>query len=438
MRFDTIDYSRVETMLAWPAGWADIAVTGFAIGIAWAVDRRLREARLARSGEHPRTAIGVAFPLLAMLLLFFGAWIYRRLFNQEPFLPFVAFPLMAALAAIRALVYGLRRIFARQQWLVPWERAVGGVVWVLVALYYLGVLDDIVATLDSIEVPIGKTHPTLLSIVIGVFVLIGSLIVTLWISSTIERRLDRATTLDSNLRAVLSRLIRAVLLVAGGLIALEAVGFDLTVLTVFGGAVGVGVGLGLQRLAANYISGFTILLDRSVRLGDSITVDNRRGTVTKVTSRYVLLQMADGVHVIVPNETLVTTTVLNHSHVPSTAPEVRVTIAVPISPKADLDRAMKLLEEAARVDSRVLRKPPHAPLARIASFGDTGVTIELGVFVPDANVDLLDLRGAIQREVLRTLNANGIALAYPRREVHVTGIEAESAAPSANPADPKD
>jgi small-conductance mechanosensitive channel len=437
MHFDTIDYSRIETMLAWPAGWADIAVTGFAIGIAWAVDRRLREARRVRSGEHPRTAIGVAFPLLAMLLLFFGAWIYRRIFGQEPFLPFVAFPLMAALAAIRALVYGLRRIFARQQWLVPWERAIGGIVWVLVALYYLGVLDDIVATLDSIQVPIGKTHPTLLSIVTGVFVLIGSLIVTLWISSTIERRLDRASTLDSNLRAVLSRLIRAVLLVAGGLVALEAVGFDLTVLTVFGGAVGVGVGLGLQRLAANYISGFTILLDRSVRLGDSITVDNRRGTVTKVTSRYVLLQMADGVHVIVPNETLVTTTVLNHSHVPSTAPEVRVAIAVPISPQADLDRAMKLLEEAARVDPRVLRKAPHAPLARIASFGDTGVTIELGVFVPDASVDLLDLRGAIQREVLRTLNANGIALAYPRREVHVTGIEPESASGPADPIEQK-
>jgi small-conductance mechanosensitive channel len=435
MQFDTIDYSRIQTMLAWPAGWADIAITALAIGIAWLVDRRLREARRRRSGEHPRTATGVAFPLLSLLLLFIGVWIYRRAFGQEPFLPFVAFPLMAALAAIRALVYGLRRIFRRQQWLVPWERAVGGLVWVLLVLYYLGVLDDIVARLDAIQVPIGKTHPTLLSIVTGVCVLIGSLIVTLWISSTIERRLDRATTIDSNTRAVLSRLIRAVLLVAGGLIALEAVGFDLTVLTVFGGAVGVGIGLGLQRLAANYISGFTILLDRSVRLGDSITVDNRRGTVTNVTSRYVLLQMADGVHVIVPNETLVTTTVLNHSHVPSTAPEVRVAILVPISPDADIDRAIKLLEEAALVDPRVLRKPPHAPLARIASFGDTGVNIELGAFVTDASVDVLGLRGVIQREVLRTLQANGIALAYPRRDVHVTGLAPETEEGPADPAE---
>jgi small-conductance mechanosensitive channel len=426
MMIAPIDFSRVQTMLTWPAGWAEILLTAFAIGLAWAVDRRLRMARRARSGAQPRESAGVGFPLLALLLLYLGSWIYRRAFGQEPFLLSVVIALMAALAAIRALVYGLRRVFSRHEWLVPWERTLGAVVWVLLALYYFGVLDDIIATLDSIEVPIGKTHPTLLSIVSGVLVLLLSLIVTLWISGTVERRLDRATGLDSNLRAVLSRLIRAALLVAGGLIALEAVGFDLTVLTVFGGAVGVGIGLGLQRLAANYISGFTILLDRSVRLGDSITVDNRRGTVTQVTSRYVLLQMADGVHVIVPNETLVTTTVLNHSHVPSTSPEVRVAIQVPVSPDADIDRAIALLERAALVDPRVLRKPPHSPLARIASFGDTGVNIELGAYVADASVDVLALRGVIQREVLRTLKANGIGLAYPRRDVYVTGMDKDA------------
>jgi small-conductance mechanosensitive channel len=109
---------------------------------------------------------------------------------------------------------------------------------------------------------------------------------------------------------------------------------------------------------------------------------------------------------------------------------VRVAILVPVSPDADIDRAMKLLEDAALVDPRVLRKAPHAPLARIASFGDTGVNIELGAFVSDANVDLLGLRGVIQREILRTLEANGIALAYPRRDIHVTGIEPPPPQPS--------
>ena len=123
-----------------------------------------------------------------------------------------------------------------------------------------------------------------------------------------------ATTLDSSVRAVLAKFLRALLLVVGMLVALQAVGIDLTLLTVFGGALGVGIGLGLQKLASNYIAGFTILLDRSIRLGDMITVDNRFGVVAKVTSRYVVVRSLDGIEAIVPNETLVTTTVLNHSY----------------------------------------------------------------------------------------------------------------------------
>ena len=140
------------------------------------------------------------------------------------------------------------------------------------------------------------------------------MVVTLWISGLIEHRLALATQLDANLRVVLSKAISAVLIVVGILIALQQIGFDLTLLTVFGGALGVGIGLGLQKLASNYIAGFVILLDRSIRLGDLITVDNRMGVVTKVSSRYVVVRSGDGIEVIVPNETLVTTTVLNHTY----------------------------------------------------------------------------------------------------------------------------
>ena len=111
---------------------------------------------------------------------------------------------------------------------------------------------------------------------------------TLWLSGLVEQRLQHAANLDSSVRAVVSKLLRAALLVVGVLIALQAIGFDLTLLTVFGGALGVGIGLGLQKLASNYIAGFTILLDRSIRLGDTVTVDNRFGVVAKVTARYVV------------------------------------------------------------------------------------------------------------------------------------------------------
>jgi small-conductance mechanosensitive channel len=308
---------------------------------------------------------------------------------------------------------------------VPWERAIGGAVWLVLALHYLGILPEIARTLDDIQVPIGKTHPTLLSLITGVAVLLGSLIVTLWISGLIERRLDSTTRLDSSLRAILARLIRAVLLIVGGLIALEAIGFDLTLFTVFGGAVGVGIGLGLQRLAANYVSGFTILLDRSVRLGDVITVEGKwRGTVSAVTARYVLVRQADGVEVIVPNETLVTTTVLNHSHAPAATPEVRVAVAVPIAGDADVEQALQVLEKAALEDPRVLRDAAHAPRAFVTGFADTGVNLELGVYVNDQKIDPLDLRSGLHRSILRALAAQGIAVSYPHRDVRMVGVEA--------------
>src|SRR5206468_6570745 len=165
----------------------------------------------------------------------------------------------------------------------------------------------------------------------------------LWLSGLIEQRLQRAATLDSNVRAVLSKFVRALLLAVGLLVALQAVGIDLTVLTVFGGALGVGIGLGLQKLASNYIAGFTILLDRSIRLGDVITVDNRFGVVARVTSRYVIVRSFDGVEAVVPNETLVTTTVLNHSY---SDREIRMAVTVQVGYDTDVEHALQLMEAA--------------------------------------------------------------------------------------------
>lgn len=419
MLFEPVDFSRIQQALVWPAGWAEIFLTGICVGVAWALARRWRRARAARHDGEAGMG-GVTFPLLALVLLYAGVWVYRRLFG-EPFLLEIAIPLMAALAVIRALVYGLRRLFPAHEWLLPWERAIGGTVWLLLLLHYVGVLSEILETLDQIQVPIGKTHPTLLSLITGVLVLLASLLVTLWISGLIERRLDATTRLDSSLRAILSRLIRAVLLIVGGLVALEAIGFDLTLFTVFGGAVGVGIGLGLQRLAANYVSGFTILLDRSVRLGDTITVEGKwRGTVSRVTARYVLVRQADGVEVIVPNETLVTTTVLNHSHAPAATPEVRVAVQVPIAGDADVEQALRILEQAALEDERVLRDAAHAPRAFVTGFADTGVSLELGVYVNDEQIDPLDLRSGLHRAILRALAAHDIAISYPHRDVRVT------------------
>src|SRR5205814_5292642 len=200
---------------------------------------------------------------------------------------------------------------------------------------------------------------SLLSIGTAVLVVVFTLIATLWISGIIEQRLNRATQVDANLRVVFGKFVRAILLVVAVLIALQAIGFDLSVLSVVGGALGVGIGLGLQKLASNYIAGFTILMDRSIRLGDMVTVDGRYGVVSKVTSRYVVVRSLDGVEAIVPNETLVITTVLNHSY---SNKEIKIGLPIQISYDSDLELAIKLMEQVALGEPRTLRAASTAPL----------------------------------------------------------------------------
>jgi small-conductance mechanosensitive channel len=184
------------------------------------------------------------------------------------------------------------------------------------------------------------------------------------------------------------------------------VGIDLTVLAVFGGAVGVGIGLGLQKLASNYIAGFAILLDRSVRLGDFITADNRYGVVTRVTARYVVVRSLDGIEAIIPNDTLATTTVLNHSY---SSRNARVTIPVRVSYDSDIERALVLIAEAAAAEPRTLRvpSPPEASLVR---FGENGVELEVGLWIGDPENGQGNLRSAINRRILAAFGAEGIRI----------------------------
>jgi len=212
-----------------------------------------------------------------------------------------------------------------------------------------------------------------------------------------------------------AKVSRAVLLLVGVLIALSLVGIDITVLSVFGGALGVGIGLGLQKLASNYIAGFTILLDRSVRIGDMITVDNRFGIVSKATARYVVVRSLDGVEAIVPNETVVTTTVLNHSY---TSREIKVGVPVQISYESDLDLAMQLMTEVALQQPRVLREP-SPPAVMVLRFADSGIELELAVWINDPENGQGNLKSELYLGLWRAFQAHGIKIPYPQQEVRL-------------------
>jgi len=412
-----LNLDRIEYSLRTTDGWIELAVIAVCFAIAWVVDRRVhltseRESRVARLGAGSLNRL--IFPLTALALLFVARALFRH-WATPAFFP-LAMPLVVALALIRLSIYALRNILGVHAASAS-ERTLSFAIWGALLLYYVGVLPEIGASLDDTRIPIGKGEVSILDLGRDAIVIIIVVILSLWASSLLEQRLMRGTHLDQNLRVVLAKVFRALLLLVGVLVALSFVGVDLTVLSVFGGAVGVGIGLGLQKLASNYIAGFTILLDRSIRLGDMITVDNRTGTVTVVTSRYVVVRGLDGVEAIVPNETLVTTTVLNHSY---TSKDVKVGVPVQVSYDSDLELAMRLMVELASAEPRVLQGA-LAPVVNVLQFASNGIDLELAVWINDPEKGQGNLKTALNIAIWKAFRDHAIRIPYPQREVRILG-----------------
>jgi small-conductance mechanosensitive channel len=405
--------------------WADLQELNFLWQVAVLAACALAAWRLARllrwrAPEESHAAVKrgaaafrrVLFPLVAMLLLYagraaLGKWHSTNLLS-------VAIPLFGALAGIRFAVYLLRLTFAGSRWLKGSERAIAALVWGALALHLTGILPEIVELLESVVLSFGKHRLSLWALASTAFWIAVSLLLALWAGSAIEARLLRAEGLDTSLRVVFARLGKAALVVAAVAVVLPMLGVDLTVLSVFGGALGVGLGLGLQKIASNYVSGFIILLDRSIRLGDVIAVNNQYGEVKKITTRYAVVRAQSGVEAIIPNDTLVTTTVVNHSY---TDRRVRFALKVPVAYASDIERVLELLERIAARHPRVLREP--APSAQVANLGDNGIELELGFWIDDPEKGSLNVRSELNVAILKEFRAQGIEIPFPRREVRL-------------------
>jgi small-conductance mechanosensitive channel len=256
----------------------------------------------------------------------------------------------------------------------------------------------------------------LLTILSGILSVLVTVLAAMWLGRVLENRVMATEHLDMNLRVVLSKLFRALLVVLGILVALPLAGIDITVLSVFGGALGVGIGLGLQKIASNYISGFIILIDRSIHPGDVLTVDNRFGTVSQLTSRYLVLRNSDGTEAIIPNDTLITSTVINHSY---SNREMRIGIPVQVSYQSDLDQAMSIMRQAAESHPRVLKDPE--PKTFLKAFGENGIDLELDIWINDPEEGQLNLRSDINLKIWRQFQAAGIEIPYPQRDIRIIG-----------------
>jgi len=395
--------------------WQVVAL-GICLGIAWLAAYLVRRRAV---GEDSAWRLGhrglkrVTFPLVALALVLVARVLLRQW--QHANLLSIAVPLLVSLAVIRIVFFVLRHNF-RGPWLGSFERSFALLAWGLVALHITGLLPDLIDFLESVGFNVGHQRLTLWLVLQGMATVLATVVLALWISGAIETRLMAAPGLEPNLRVVLSRLAKAVLIVVAVLIGLPAVGIDLTTLSVFGGALGVGLGFGLQKVAANYVSGFIILLDRSIRIGDTVAVSGERGQVTRITTRYTVLKNNQGTEAIVPNEVLMGSVVQNET---LSDKRVRVALPVQVGYGCDLEQAMAIMVEAAKAQPRVLAEPE--PRAYLIAFADSGINLELGFWIEDPAEGPIGLRSDINLAIWRDFKAAGIEIPFPQREVRLLG-----------------
>ena len=404
--------------------WVALALVLILAFSAWFSYRlRAHESKYLQPGQSALRSFGIgslkriAFPLVALIFVLILRKILVALHWEHLSLLYLAGPLLVSWALVRILVYLLRCVFSEGGLLITFERVITSAIWGWMVLAITGLDDPLIEVFEQVSFSFGKQTINLWMLMHGAVTVGITLLIALWIASLIENRLMAADHLDANVRVVVGRLAKAILLVIALLSSLSLVGIDVTTLSVFSGALAVGLGLGLQKIASNYVSGFIILLDRSIRLGNLVNIDDRTsGTVTQITTRYTVLRTLTGTEVIIPNEYLVSNIIRNQSFTDTRA---RVAVPIQVAYSTDLDKAIRLMVEAARQQPRVLVEP--APGVLLTDFADSGINLELGFWLADPEEGTGNVRSEINLAIWKSFSQNGIEIPFPQREVHMIG-----------------
>jgi small-conductance mechanosensitive channel len=312
------------------------------------------------------------------------------------------------------MVYTIRRGFSPSPALRAWEGVISLSIWGLVALHLVGWLPDILLALDELSINMGETNFSLLSAIKLVIAVLIFVVMANWLSRVIENRARRSPHISPSMRVGLTKISKFLLYTIAFLFALNSVGINLTTFAVFSGAIGVGIGFGLQKVFSNFISGFILLFDRSIRPGDVISIGDRFGWVQALHARYVVVRDRDGVETLIPNENLITSEVTNWSYSDRT---VRVRIPVQISYDDDPEQVMDILLECSENQPRVLKDPP--PVARLMGFGDNGIDLELRVWLHDPEAGVGNVRSDINVAIWKQFKEHNISIPFPQRDVRM-------------------
>ncbi|MBU1365613.1 MAG: mechanosensitive ion channel [Gammaproteobacteria bacterium] len=391
--------------------WQVVALLA-CIGVAALIAAWWRGRRTEGEGRLSDASSRLAFPLTGMVLTGFaiatlGSFLSVNLLR-------LAMPLFGSMALVRSVVFVLRHAFPQATWLTAWERIIAAIVWGWLALYITDLAPYVIEALETVRFHVGQQQVDLWAVLRGIATIFLTVVFALWIAGVIEVRLMGVHSLDANLRIVGVRVAKAGLTVVAILASLGMVGIDMTALSVFTGALGVGLGFGLQKIASNYVSGFIILLDRSIRIGNIIQVGTDVGEVTQITTRYTVLKHPGGSEFIVPNETLISSTVQNQTYSDS---RLRLVTTVGVAYDSDLDLAMRLMSEAAAAHPRVLAEPP--PKVFLTQFADSSINLELGFWIVDPEAGKGNIVSEVNVALWRAFKENGVAIPFPQREVRL-------------------
>lgn len=412
LTFDELQ--QLWSTLLRPSALIELALALACLGLAWLVVWRL-----SRHFDAPdsvllgaRVVDGVLFPVLALCLAW-GARKWLPHLGVAPAVFKVVMPILVSLAVIRLTARVVAAALPQSGWVRFVERSVSWLAWAGSVLWITGLLPAVMEELEGISWKLGGSRVTLRALLEGGMNAVLVMVFALWISSVMEARLLRSVTTDLSLRKIGVNLTRSLLIFFGLILALTAAGIDLTALGVLGGAVGVGVGLGLQKLAANYVSGFVILAERSLRIGDMVMVDGFEGRISDIKTRYTVIRSLNGREAVVPNEMLITQRVENASLADS---RVSVWTKVQVAYGTDLPALMPRIVEAVLQVPRVLPQP--APGVQLREFAADGLDLVISFWIEDPDQGLQGARSEVNLAILRLFTELGVEIPFPQRVVH--------------------
>jgi len=418
--------SEVVERFLTPASLVQITVIVAVIVLGWWIARRVRRnlgVAHAPAGWQGRSreAAWVAAPFAVVLLLLATADGLLHATRAPTRFVDVAVQLTGLLLLIRVVVYLLRVSLGTRSRIKGWGTPISVVLWVFLSLHLLGWGDTLISALDGIGITAGKTRISVWSVAKLLVTVSLFVVVAVWLSRWLEKRLMTLQGLAPNMRIGLAKFTQAFLVGLSVLVGLNAAGLDLTTLNVLTGAIGIGLGFGLQSITANFVSGFVLLMDRSIKPGDVISFTGTTGTSTEgfgwvqqLRGRYVVVRDRDGVETLVPNQNLITNSVINWSY---TDPRVRLKLPVRVSYRDDPELALRSLLEAADGHRRILREP--APVARLMSFGDHGIELELRFWIADPQEGVNNVRSDVNRTIWRLFKEAGITIPVAQRAVQL-------------------